>query len=599
MRLDPDLILPLLPSKPGVYQFFDSAGKLLYVGKAGNLKKRVSSYFNRTLPGKTAVMLSRAASIRHIVTETESDALLLENNLIKKHQPKYNILLKDDKTYPWICVKNEPFPRVFSTRNLVRDGSEYFGPYTSMVMVKTILELVRNLYPLRNCNLNLSEGNIKSGKFKACLELQLGNCMAPCIGKQTTEEYEFNVSQIREILKGNIGEVTEHLKKKMQRLALDLKFEEAQKIKERIELLSKYRSKSVIVNPAIKNVDVFGYAEDKEYAYINYLKVNNGSVVQAFTLEIKSRLEEEKESLLGTGITEIKQKIPGDAQEIIVPFMPDIKAEGKKYTVPAAGDKKKLLELAIRNAMYYRQEQQRKREERDRENPTRSKLEKVKTDLHLASVPEHIECFDNSNISGFNPVAACVVFRGGKPSKKEYRHFNVKTVEGPDDYSSIEEIVYRRYRRMLEENKSLPQLVVIDGGKGQLNAALKSLEKLQLKEKIAVIGIAKKLEEIFFPGDSIPFYLDKNSVTLKLIQQIRNEAHRFGITFHRQKRSKQMTTSELDGIKGIGPKTKELLLKTFGSVEEMKKVSFEKLSETIGKVKAKILYEYLNKGSEN
>ncbi len=599
MSLDPEKILPLLPSKPGVYQFLDQSGKILYVGKARDLKKRVSSYFSKTLPGKTAVMLSKAASLRHIVTETESDALLLENNLIKKHQPRYNILLKDDKTYPWICIKNEPFPRIFSTRNLIRDRSEYFGPYTSMAMVKTILELVRNLYPLRTCNLKLTGENIRAGKFRPCLELQLGNCRAPCAGMQTAEDYEFNVAQIREILKGNTGEVTDHLKNLMQKYAVELRFEEAQNVKEKIELLSKYRSKSVIVNPAIKNVDVFGYAEGDGYAYINYLKVNNGAVVQAYTLELRSRLEEEKESLLGTGITEIKQKIPGDASEVIVPFMPDIQAEGIKYIIPSAGDKRKLLELAIRNAMYYRQEQQRRREERDRENAATTKLDKVKADLHLPAIPEHIECFDNSNISGTNPVAACVVFRNGKPSKKEYRHFNIKSVKGPDDFSSMEEIIFRRYRRMIEEKQSLPGLIIVDGGKGQLNAALKSLEKLQLKDKIPVIRIEKKLEEIYFPGDSIPFYLDKNSVTLKLIQQIRNEANRFGITFHRKKRSRQMTVSGLDSIKGIGPVTKELLLKTFGSVDELRKAPFEKLAGITGKTRAKILYDYFHNSGEN
>lgn len=589
MALAASEILHTLPSKPGVYQFIDATGRIIYVGKARNLRKRISSYFSKTQPGKTAVMLNRAASLSHIVTESESDALLLENNLIKKHQPRYNILLKDDKTYPWICIKKEPFPRIFSTRNVIRDGSEYFGPYTSVQMVKTILEPVRQLYPLRTCSLKLSEENIKSGKFKVCLEYHMGNCKAPCAGLQSAEEYDFNISQIREILKGNISEVINHLERIMHSLAGELKFEEAQAVKEKIELLSGYRSRSVIVSPATGNVDVFGYAAGENRAYINYLKVHKGAVIQAYTLEIESRLEEEKETLLGLGITEIRQKIPGDAREVIVPFMPDIPEAGIKYTIPVAGDKRKLLELAIRNAMYYRQEQQRRREERDREKKSRNKLEKVKSDLRLPAVPEHIECFDNSNIMGANPVAACVVYRNGRPSKREYRHFNIKTVEGPDDYSSMEEVVYRRYRRMLEEKQSLPGLVIIDGGKGQLNAALKSLAKMKLKDKIPVIGIAKRLEEIYFPGDTIPYYLDKNSYTLKLIQQIRNEAHRFGIGFHRKKRSSGMLKSELDNIRGIGPKTREILLENFSSVEEIIKAPFEEIVKLVGKSRAEII----------
>ncbi|MGB4291529.1 MAG: excinuclease ABC subunit UvrC [Bacteroidales bacterium] len=599
MTIDPKSILPVLPSKPGVYQFLDSSGRILYVGKARNLKKRISSYFSKRQPGKTAVMLSHAASLHHIVTDNESDALLLENNLIKKHQPRYNILLKDDKTYPWICVKKEPFPRVFSTRKVIRDGSEYFGPYTSVQMVKTILDLVRQLYPLRTCNLNLTENNIKKGKFKACLEYHIGRCKAPCIGLQTSEDYSFSISQIRDIVKGNISEVINHLESLMKSYASELRFEDAQKVKEKIELLSRYKSKSVIVSPFIRNVDVFGYAEDKNRAYINYLKVHNGAVIQTFTLEIQSRLDEEKETLLGFGITEIRQKISSDASEAIVPFLPDFPEPGIKYTVPAAGEKRKLLELAVRNAMYYRQEQQKRREEREREKAKKSKLEKVKADLHLPLIPKHIECFDNSNLMGENPVAACVVFRNGIPSKSEYRHYNIKTVKGPDDYSSIEEIVYRRYRRMLDENQSLPDLVIIDGGKGQLNAALKSLEKLNLEAKIPVIGIAKKLEEIYFPGDSLPFYLDKTSYTLRLIQQIRNEAHRFGLSFHRKKRSRQMIFSELDNIKGIGPKTKEILIKHFNSIDDIKSAPEQEIEKLIGKSKAKILRNHFPANTRN
>jgi len=589
MPIDPSSILPLLPSKPGVYQFLDSSGKIIYVGKARNLKKRISTYFSKSQPGKTAVMLSRAAALHHIVTDNESDALLLENNLIKKHQPRYNILLKDDKTYPWICIRKEPFPRIFSTRKVIRDGSEYFGPYTSVQMVKTILDLVRQLYPLRTCNLNLTEKNIKQGKFKACLEYHIGRCLAPCIGLQSEGDYNFSVSQIREIIRGNISEVIRHLEGLMHSYASELKFEEAQKVKEKIELLSRYRSKSVIVSPSVRNVDVFGYAGDNGRAYINFLKVHNGAVVQTFTLEIESRLEEAKETILGLGITEIRQRVSSDAREVIVPFLPDFPEPGITYTVPSAGEKRKLLELAVKNAMYYRQEQQKRREERERTGNKASKLEKVKTDLRLPSVPQHIECFDNSNIMGETPVAACVVFRNGKPSKSEYRHYNIKTVKGPDDYSSMEEIVYRRYRRMLDENQSLPDLIIIDGGKGQLNAALNSLKKLNLDNKIPVIGIAKKLEEIYFPGDSLPFYLDKTSSTLRLIQHIRNEAHRFGINFHRKKRSKQMLVSELDNIKNIGPKTQEILRKNFNSTDELKNASDELLEKLVGKHRAKII----------
>ena len=592
MLLNHDNILSALPSKPGVYQFLDASGKVIYVGKARDLKKRISSYFSKIQPGKTAVMLNRAADIRHIVTETESDALLLENNLIKKHQPKYNILLKDDKTYPWICIKKEPFPRVFSTRKIIRDGSEYLGPYTSGLMVKTILGLVRQLYPLRTCSLNLSEKNIKSGKFRVCLEFHMGNCRAPCTGLQSMEDYDHNIGQIREILKGNISEVISHLEGIMRTLAAELKFEEAQKIKEKIGLLSGYRSKSVIVSPAIRNADVFGYAGDGSSAYVNYLKVHKGAVIQAFTLEIQSRLEEERETLLGQAITEIRQKIPGDSKEYIVPFMPDFHESGIRYTVPSAGDKRKLLELAIRNAMYYRQEQQRRREEHDRVAKAVTKLGQVKRDLRLPTIPGHIECFDNSNLSGTNPVAACVVFRNGRPSSKEYRHFNIRTVPGPDDYSSMEEVVYRRYKRMMEENTNLPDLVIVDGGKGQLNSALKSLEKLKLKNKIPVIGIAKKLEEIYFPGDPIPFYLDKKSYTLRLILQIRDEAHRFGINFHRKKRSKQMIISEFDEIKGIGPKTRELLLRHFESAGAVRNADAATLVKLVGKAKAEILIQW-------
>jgi excinuclease ABC subunit C len=581
-----------LPDNPGIYQFLDEKGTILYVGKARNLKKRVASYFSGNQSGKTILLLKKMHYIRHIVVDTESDALLLENNLIKKHQPKYNILLKDDKTFPWICIKNELFPRVFSTRNVYRDGSFYYGPYTSALMVKTLITLIRQLFQLRTCALKLVPENINSGKFKVCLEYHIGNCKAPCIGLQKETEYSEVISQIRDILKGNISGVIEHLRETMLAYSADLKFEEAQKIKDKIDMLSRYRSKSAIVSATIKDVDVFGYAEEGGTAYINYMKVSHGAVIQAFNLEIRSRIDEDKESLLSLGIIEIRQRVNSDSAEIIVPFIPDIAPERTRCTVPEIGEKRKLLDLALRNAIYYKLQQRKKSDEKSTESRTGKNLEKVKHDLHMPELPVHIECFDNSNIMGTSPVAACVVFRNGKPAKKDYRHFNIKTVSGPDDFSSMEEIVFRRYKRMIEENETLPQLVIIDGGKGQLSSAMASIEKLKLRNRITVIGIAKKLEEIYFPGDSVPIYLDKNSYSLKLIQQLRNEAHRFGINFHRGKRSAEMTRSILDEINGIGPKTKEILLKHFDSVDDIRKCDEEELKKLVGIAKARILVSF-------
>jgi excinuclease ABC subunit C len=595
MPVNPGDILPHIPDKPGVYQFLDAHGTIIYIGKAKNLKKRVSSYFVKNQSGKTTVMLRKAEDLRHIVVDNESDALLLENNLIKKHQPRYNILLKDDKTYPWICIKNEAFPRIFSTRNTPRDGSLYFGPYTSGLMVKTLLDLVRHLYKPRSCNLNLNENNIKAGKFKPCLEYHIGNCLAPCVGFQSEKEYDDNIRQVRNILKGNITTVFDHLNRIMLEYSSSLQFEKAQMIKEKIDLLSRYRSRSTIVSTSIDNVDVFALTQDIDNTYISYLKVANGAVIQAFTLDIKSRIDEEKESLLGFAITEIRQRLSSDSPEIIVPFKPDIMLDNIKYTIPKKGDKQKLLELADRNGVYYKIEQNKKREVLKPKDRTMKNLERLKADLHMADLPTHIECFDNSNIMGSNPVASCVVFRNAKPSKKDYRHFNIKTVSGPDDFSSMEEVIFRRYRRLLEEKQKLPQLIVVDGGKGQLSSALTSLEKLGLKEKVTIIGIAKKLEEIYFPGDPVPLYLDKNSISLKIIQQLRNEAHRFGITFHRLKRSSDMMRSELDNISGIGIKTRELLLKKIGSVEKIRESSFENVEKLIGNKKATILFKSLKK----
>jgi excinuclease ABC subunit C len=585
-------ILSLLPDKPGVYQFLDSAGTVIYVGKAKNLKKRITSYFSKNQSGKTVVLLRKASDIRHIVVDNESDALLLENNIIKKHQPRYNILLKDDKTFPWICIKNEPFPRVFSTRNTIRDGSQYFGPYTSALMVKTLIGLIRQLYKLRTCSHSLTDSNISAGKFKVCLEYHIGNCKAPCIGLQPEVEYLESIQQIKDILKGNISTVIDHLKNLMAGYSSEMRYEEAQAVKDKIEILSRFRSRSTVVSNTIKNVDVFAFTQEADNAYVNYLKVVDGAVIQALTVELKIRIDEEKESIIAFAITEIRQRLLSDSPEIIVPFKPDILISKVKYTVPQTGDKHKLLELAERNAIYYKLEQKKKRMEHSPQVRTGKNLEKLKNDLHMSDLPVHIECFDNSNIMGTNPVAACVVFRNARPSKNDYRHFNIKTVTGPDDFSSMEEIVFRRYKRMIEEKQNLPQLVIIDGGKGQLSSAIKSIDKLGLRQKITIIGIAKKLEEIYFPGDNVPIYLDKNSISLKIIQQLRNEAHRFGINFHRNKRSSGMIISDLDRIQGIGEKTKEILLKHFGSVEKIKISSREELEKIIGPSKTAILTGY-------
>ncbi len=582
-----------LPDKPGVYQFIDASGTLLYVGKARSLRKRVASYFAKNQSGKTQVMLSRATDLRHIVVDNESDALLLENSLIKKHQPRYNILLKDDKTYPWICIKNEHFPRVFLTRKLIADGSSYHGPYTSVPAVRTLLDLIRQLFQIRTCSLPLSNKGIAEGKFKVCLEYHIGNCKAPCIGLINEEEYNQQIERIKQIIKGDVSAVNTHLQTLMKKYASELRFEEAQKIKEKLDLIARYRSKSVVVNTSVRNVDVFGCSQDEASMFIAYMKVVEGAVVQTYSIELKIRLEEEKESLLSTAVTEIRQRVASDSPEAVVPFMPDILLDKVKYSVPQRGDRHKLLELANRNAVFFRLERQKKAAEQSKENRTARNLEKMMKDLHMPALPLHIECFDNSNIQGESAVAACVVFRNGKPSNREYRHFNIKTVAGPDDFASMEEVISRRYARMLSESSPLPQLIVIDGGKGQLSSAVKSLDNLGLRGKITVIGIAKKLEEIYFPGDSVPLYLDRNSITLKIIQHLRNEAHRFGINFHRSKRSSKMNSSFLDEIPGIGEKTKELLLKKFGSLRKISEASLEELEVTLGTKRAAILFAAL------
>lgn len=586
-------LIAVLPDQPGIYQYFDSTGKIIYVGKAKNLKKRVSSYFSKNHDNrKTAMLVRNITDIKHMVVETEQDALLLENNLIKKYQPRYNIRLKDDKTYPWIVIKNERFPRVFQTRNVIRDGSSYYGPYTSVLTVRMLLELFRKLFKLRNCKLNLSEENIRQKKFRVCLEYHIGNCLAPCAGKFSQEEYLENISQIKEILKGNISGVIKYLKDLMSKYAIEMKFEQAAAIKEKLEMLEKFQTRSTVVSNTINDVDVFTIDQDDSFAYINYLKIIRGAIMQTYTMEIKKVLDESPKELLEFAVIEIRQKIYSNAKEILVPQKLDIELENVKFTVPKQGDKKKLLDLSERNAKYYRIEKQKHQGISKAEKNTSRILETMQRDLQLKTPPVHIECFDNSNLQGTNPVSSCVVFRNARPAKKDYRHFNVKSVEGPNDFASMEEVVYRRYRRLMEEEISLPQLIIIDGGKGQLGAALNALEKLQLRGKIAIIGIAKKLEEIYFPGDSVPLYLDKNSETLKVVQQLRDEAHRFGITFHRNKRSGEFIKSELENISGIGEKTWAALLKRFKSVENLKNQDFGQVAAEIGQSKARLIFDF-------
>ncbi len=586
----------ILPEQPGVYMFYDVSGKIIYVGKAKNLKKRVSSYFTKSHDtAKIKILVSKIRNLEYIVVDTETDALLLENNLIKKYQPRYNVLLKDDKTYPFIVIKNEPFPRVFLTRTVKKDGSQYFGPYTSARIARTLLDLFRKLFYIRTCKYNLTPQNIKQGKFRVCLEYHIKKCKAPCTGLQTEEEYAEQIRQIKNILKGNITEVITSLESMMQQYAAELKFELAQEIKEKIEMLRKFQAKSTVVNPSIHNVDVFSIVEDEKAAYVNYFSIVNGAIMQTYTVELKKKLDESREDLLMFAIMDIRERFGSTANEIIVPFEFETELPNVTFTVPKIGDKKHLLDLSERNARYYMLDKKKQKLLNEGKSKQKLLLEQAKDDLRLKELPVHIECFDNSNIQGAHPVASCVVFKNGKPSKSEYRKFNIKTVEGPNDFASMEEIVYRRYKRLMEEGKSLPQLIVIDGGKGQLNAALKSLKKLQIQDKIAIIGIAKKLEEIFFPGQKLPLYLDKRSPTLKLIQQIRDEAHRFGITFHRDKRSKSFLLSELDGIKGIGEKTKQKLLRKFGSIKYIKSADFETLAAIVGKAKAKVLLDFFKK----
>ena len=587
-----DLQIQTLPSNPGVYQYYDKDGKILYVGKAKNLKKRVASYFNKIHDiAKTNVLVKKIVTIKHIVVSSEQDALLLENNLIKKLQPRYNVLLRDDKTYPWICIKKEPFPRIFPTRRMVKDGSEYFGPYTNFKVVNTILDLIKELYPLRTCNYDLSPSNINSGKFKVCLEYHIGNCKGGCEGYESAENYQSHVNVIREILKGNFKESLKDFKVKMLQFASNMEFEEAQKIKEKIDVLQNYQSRSTILNPKISNIDVFSIISDESMAYVNFLQIAHGAIIRSYTLELKKKLDESDEELLELAVVELRERFHLLSREIILPFPLDF-GDKIKVTVPQLGDKKQILELSERNARYYRLDQLKQIQIVDPERHTTRIMAQMQKDLRLSVEPRHIECFDNSNIQGTNPVAACVVFKDGKPSKKDYRHFNIKTVEGPNDFASMEEVVYRRYKRLLDENQPLPQLIIIDGGKGQLSSALKSIDDLGLRGKIAIIGIAKRLEELFYPGDSVPLYLDKKSETLKIIQQLRNEAHRFGITFHRDKRSKSALNSSIETIPGIGEKTMLTLIKHFKSVKRLKLATEKEISEVVGVSKAKKISDF-------
>lgn len=588
-------LLKTLPHKPGVYQHLDKEGKIIYIGKAKNLKKRVSSYFTKSHDNaRTHMLVKRIVDVRTIVTETEFDALLLENNLIKEHQPKYNVNLKDDKTYPWICIKNERFPRIFSTRNPIKDGSDYYGPYASVRVMRTVLDLIRQLYKLRTCNLQLSEENIQNGKYKVCLEYHIKNCLGPCEGLQSEESYARDVANATEIIKGNISAVLKHLKIQMEAHAAQLEFEEAQAVKEKIDLLQKYQAKSTVVNPTITDVDVFSVISDAEYGYVNYLKVIEGAIVQAHTVELKKKLNESDRALLEVSIPEIRQLFKSHSKEIYLSEEIDIDIPDVKIHVPQRGDKKHIVDMGIRNARYHRAERLKNIQIVDPDRHTNRLMQQMKTDLRMSVEPRHIECFDNSNFQGTHPVAACVVFKDGKPSKKEYRHFNIKTVVGPDDFASMEEIIHRRYSRLINEGEDLPQLIIIDGGKGQLGAALKSLELLGLRGKIAIIGIAKRLEEIYFPGDSVPLYLDKRSETLKVIQQARNEAHRFGITFHRQKRSKTAVKSILQEIPGVGPSTVQELLKRFKSAKRVKEAKLDELQATVGKSKADKIWKHFH-----
>ena len=595
-------IVQNLPDSPGIYQYLNAEGTIIYVGKAKNLKRRVSSYFNRDHgPGKTRVLVSKIADIRYIVVNSEEDALLLENNLIKKYKPRYNVLLKDDKTYPSICVQNEYFPRVFKTRRIVRNGSSYYGPYSHLPSMYAVLDLIKRLYPIRTCNLNLTPENIRSGKFKVCLEYHIKNCAGPCIGKQSQEEYMRNIGEIKEILKGNTREVEQILYEEMQSLAEEMKFEEAQKVKEKYLLIENYRSKSEVVSNVLHNIDVFSIEEDtdKKSAFINYLHITNGSINQAFTFEYKKKLDESKEELLRMGIVEMRERYKSHSHEIIVPFALDIELQDVTFTIPQRGDKKTLLDLSIQNVKQYKVDRLKQQEKLNPEQRTTRLLKEIQEQLHLDRLPMRIECFDNSNIQGSDPVAGCVVFVKGKPSKQEYRKYNIKTVEGPDDYASMQEVVRRRYSRAIEENTPLPDLLITDGGKGQMSAVKEVIDELKLN--IPIAGLAKdnrhRTSELLYGFPPQTIGMKQNSPLFNLLTQIQDEVHRYAITFHRNKRSKRQTASELDEIKGIGEKTKNMLLKTFKSVKRIREASPETLEEVIGKAKTEILRKHFDENA--
>ncbi|MBM7418771.1 MULTISPECIES: excinuclease ABC subunit UvrC [Chryseobacterium] len=590
-----ELQLKTLPSEPGVYRYYDKNENLLYVGKAKNLKKRVLSYFNKTLSGyRTRIMVGKINRLETTIVNSEYDALLLENNLIKEHQPFYNVMLKDDKTYPWICIKNEDFPRIFLTRNKIKDGSEYFGPYAKVRPAKILLDTIKHIYKLRTCNLNLSPKKIEEGKYKVCLEFHIKNCEGPCEDLESKEDYDEKIDAIRGIVKGDFRRAKEYLINQMTKYASNLQFENAQLIKERLDILEDYQVKHTVVNPDIDDVDVFGMTSDETAAYVNYFKIRNGNIIQSFTTEIKKMLEETDEEIMEEALIEIRQKFDSDSKEVLLPFHLTVEIPNVKLIVPKVGDKKRIVELSEKNAKEYRIEKLKQVQIVDPERHSNRIMAEMQKLLRMPVEPRHIEGFDNSNIQGTNPVSACVVFKNGKPSKADYRIFHPKTVIGPDDFKTMEEVIFRRYKRMLEEGESLPQLILIDGGKGQLSSAVKSLKLLGLYGKITIVGIAKRLEEIFFPEDPIPLYLDKKSETLKILQQVRDEAHRFGVKHHRTRRTNSTIKSELEEIPGVGEKTIELLLSKLKSVKRIKEANLETLEEILGKSKAKIIWEFFN-----
>lgn len=590
-----ELQLKTLPSEPGVYRYYDKNEQLLYVGKAKNLKKRVLSYFNKNLSGyRIKIMVGKIQRLETTIVNSEYDALLLENNLIKEHQPFYNVMLKDDKTYPWICIKNEDFPRIFLTRNVIKDGSEYYGPYAKVRPAKILLDTIKHIYKLRTCNLNLSPAKIADGKYKVCLEYHIKNCEGPCEDLESKEDYDEKIEAIRGIIKGDFRKAKEYLVNQMMKHASNLQFEEAQIIKERLDILEDYQAKNTVVNPNIDDVDVFGMTSDETAAYVNFFKIRNGNIIQSFTTEIKKILEETDEDIMEEALIEIRQKFGSDSKEVLLPFHLSVEIPNVKLIVPKVGDKKRIVELSEKNAKEYRLEKLKQVQIVDPERHTNRIMAEMQKLLRMPVEPRHIEGFDNSNIQGTNPVSACVVFKDGKPSKADYRIFHPKTVEGPNDFATMEEVIYRRYKRMLDEGENLPQLILIDGGKGQLSSAVKSLRLLGLYGKITIVGIAKRLEEIFFPEDPIPLYLDKKSETLKILQRVRDEAHRFGVKHHRTRRKNSTIKSELEEIPGVGEKTIELLLFKLKSVKRIKEANQETLEEILGKSKAKVIWEFFN-----